>query len=328
MRAFLILYLALVASSPGDENSALVSGLQKVMGRFPGEFRGGPLEVHVSEETDCGDHLRRLISYQSEPNNRVPAYLLIPKAALIPSARPASGVLCLHPTNIELGAKVAVGLGGTANRAYAMELAKRGFVTLAPHYPTMGGYNPDLDKLGYQSGTMKAIVDNVRGIDLFESLPFVKRGSFGAIGHSLGGHNAIFSAMFEPRIKVIVSSCGFDSFTDYYSGDPKMWEGGRGWTQKRYMPRLADYAGRLDQIPFDFRDLIKGLAPRVVLINAPIGDSNFQWSSVDRIVTAARPAYQKQGAEGNLEVIHPDCSHDFPESARERAYQLLEKHLP
>jgi hypothetical protein len=155
----------------------------------------------------------------------------------------------------------------------------------------------------------------------------VKHGSYGAIGHSLGGHNAIFTAVFDPRITVVVSSCGFDSFLDYYSGDPKMWEPGKGWTQRRYMPRLAAFAGRLDEIPFDFHELIALLAPRVVFVSAPLGDTNFQWRSVDRIIAAAKPLYQKHGAENNLQVVHPDCGHDFPDSIREQAYLLLEKHL-
>ena len=67
---------------------------------------------------------------------------------------------------------------------------------------------------------MKAIWDNIRGLDLLESLRFVKRGRYGAIGHSLGGHNAIYTAVFDQRIKVVVSSCGFDSYLDYYDGDP------------------------------------------------------------------------------------------------------------
>jgi pimeloyl-ACP methyl ester carboxylesterase len=155
----------------------------------------------------------------------------------------------------------------------------------------------------------------------------VKHGSYGAIGHSLGGHNAIFTAVFDPRITVVVSSCGFDSFLDYYSGDPKMWEPGKGWTQRRYMPRLADYAGRLNEIPFDFHELIALLAPRVVFVSAPLGDTNFQWRSVDRIIAAAKPLYQKHGAENNLQVVHPDCGHDFPDAIREQAYQLFEKQL-
>ena len=35
---------------------------------------------------DCGKYLRRLISYASEPGSRVPAYLLVPKAALVEGA--------------------------------------------------------------------------------------------------------------------------------------------------------------------------------------------------------------------------------------------------
>ena len=285
------------------------------------------LDVRIEEETDCGPFVRRLISYQSAQGDRVPAYLLVPKQALANGAKLVPGVLCLHPTNIDLGAKVAVGLGGAPNRAYAMELAQRGFVTIAPHYPTMGGYTPDIEKLGYAGGTMKAIDDNIRAIDVLETLPYVKRDGYGAIGHSLGGHNAIFTAVYEPRITVIISSCGFDSFRDYYSGDPKMWEPGKGWTQQRYMPRLADYAGRLDEIPFDFYELIAALAPRVVFVNAPLGDTNFQWRSVDRVVAFAKLLYERHGATDRLEVVHPDCGHDFPDEIRERAYQLFEKHL-
>lgn len=310
-----------------QQRSSILEGMQEVMGPLPGPEKKSPLEVRVEEEVDCGDHLQRLITYQSEPSGRVPAYLLIPKSALVPSAKPHPAVLCLHPTNNEIGAKVVLGLGKLPNRAYALELTQRGFVTLAPAYPHLADYAPDLEKLGYQSGTMKAIWDNIRGIDLLESLPYVKRDGFGAIGHSLGGHNAIFTAVFEPRIRVIVSSCGFDSFLDYYSADPKVWQPGKGWTQHRYMPRLANYAGRLQEIPFDFHELIAALAPRHVFVNAPTGDTNFQWQSVDRIVAAAKPVFKLHNAEGRLKVVHPDSSHDFPQSARERAYQLLEKQL-
>ena len=95
-----------------------------------------------------------------------------------------------------------------------VELAERGYVVLAPAYPLMAGYQPDLDRLGYRSGTMKAIWDNIRGLDLLESLPMVKKAEFGAVGHSLGGHNAIYTAVFDQRIKVVVSSCGFVQVSD------------------------------------------------------------------------------------------------------------------
>jgi dienelactone hydrolase len=206
-------------------------------------------------------------------------------------------------------------------RSYARDLAERGFVVLAPAYPLMAGYQPDLKALGHASGTMKAVWDNIRGLDVLESLPFVKRGAVGAIGHSLGGHNALYTAVFEPRITVVVSSCGFDSFVDYMGGDI------RGWTSERYMPKLLEYQRRLAEVPFDFPELLGALAPRPLFINAPVGDGNFGWRSVDQCAQAALPVYRLYGAPDNLRVKHPDCGHDFPPEAREAAYQLLERVL-
>jgi dienelactone hydrolase len=257
----------------------------------------------------------------------VPAYLLIPKAALAAGARRFPAALCLHPTDDTIGNGVVVGLGGRPNRAYAAELADRGYVTLAPNYPLLANYRPDLKALGWESGTLKAVWDNIRGLDLLESLPFVDPAGFAAIGHSLGGHNAVFTAALDDRIKVVVSSCGLDSFADYYGGADRVWEPGRGWTQTRYMPRLAAYRGRLGAIPFDFPELIGCLAPRHVLILAPTRDDNFRADSVDRVAESARPVYRLLGHPDRLRVEHPEGGHDFPDEARRAAYRLIDSVL-
>jgi hypothetical protein len=90
------------------------------------------------------------------------------------------------------------------------------------------------------------------------------------------------------------------------------------------MPRLAGYRGRLDEIPFDFHELVGALAPRRVLIIAPVKDHNFQASSVDRIKAAAEPIFRLYGDASRLSVEHPDCTHDFPPEMREKAYQVLD----
>jgi hypothetical protein len=298
----------------------ILRGMQQIMGPLPGAEKRCSLDVKVEEEVDAGTYVRRLISYASEPGGRVPAYLLIPKAAL-QSKKKVPAVLALHPTDMEFGHRVVVEELRTHYRAYARDLAEHGFVVLAPAYPLMAKYQPDLKALGYQSGTMKAIWDNIRGLDYLESLPFVKRGKFGAIGHSLGGHNAIYTAVFDERIKVVVSSCGFDSFTDYMDGNIK------GWTSERYMPKLLNYKDRLAEIPFDFHELIGALAPRPVLICAPFGDTNFKWRSVDQIVASARQIYRVYGRPENLHVEHPEGGHDFPPAVREEAYRLFDEEL-
>jgi len=302
----------------------ILAGMQAVMGRLPGPERRCPLDMKVDEEVDCGRYVRRLITYSSEPGSRVPAYLLIPKAVLDGSGRQAPAVLCLHGTDNVVGHGIVVGLGTRPNRQYASELAERGYVTLAPNYPLLAKYQPDVKALGWESGTLKAVWDNMRGLDLLESLPFVKPGGFGAIGHSLGGHNAVYTAVFDARIWAVVSSCGLDSFLDYYGGDEKVWLPEKGWTQTRYMPKLAGYRGRLADIPFDFHELLGALAPRHVLIIAPLKDSNFRAESVDRIVAAAQPVYKLYKVPERLHVVHPDCEHDFPKEMREAAYELFD----
>jgi dienelactone hydrolase len=305
----------------------VVRGMESVMGKLPGKEKRGALEPKLEEEeVDCGKYVRRLITYASEPGSRVPAYLLVPKDVL-KGNRKAPAILCLHGTDNVVGHGTVVGLGKRANRNYASELAERGYVCLAPSYPQLANYQPDIKKLGWESGTLKAVWDNMRGLDYLESLPFVDGAKMGAIGHSLGGHNSVYTAVFDERLKVVVSSCGLDSYLDYYGGDEKVWQPEKGWCQTRYMPKLANYKGRLAEIPFDFHEMIGALAPRHVLIVAPKEDHNFKADSVDRIAEAARPVFKLHGHANRLRVEHPDGGHDFPPAMREAAYKLFDEVL-
>src|SRR5688572_20428727 len=100
-----------VAATPAEwepRRSAILGAMQELMGRLPGEEKRCPLDVKVEEEVDCGDHVRRLLSCQSEPEGRTPAYLLIAKEAQAKYAQSFPAVLCLHPTNTQ-GNKSIVG---------------------------------------------------------------------------------------------------------------------------------------------------------------------------------------------------------------------------
>jgi hypothetical protein len=296
--------------------ASVLKAMQEVMGPLPEEGRRCPLEVKVEQEEDLGTHVRRLITYQSEPGQRVPAYLLVPKEVVEGKGKvKAPGVLSLHPTH-KLGFKVTVGLAKYPDAEYGRELADRGYIVLATPYPLLAEYNPDLKKLGYQSGTMKAIWDNVRGLDLLASLPYVKGQRFAAIGHSLGGHNSVYTAAFDTRVKAVVTSCGLDSYRDYMNGNIK------GWTSDRYMPKLLDY--KLDDIPFDFHEIVAAIAPRSVFISAPIGDTNFRYKSVDAVAKSARDVFKLYGFENELRVEHPDTGHVFSKDMRDAAYKVID----
>src|SRR5262245_47813608 len=96
----------------------IVAAMQAVMGPLPGDEKRCPLDVKVEEEVNCGTYVRQLVTYASEPNSRVPAYLCVPKAALREGAKNVPAVLCLHGTDNVVGHGVVVGLGARPNRQY------------------------------------------------------------------------------------------------------------------------------------------------------------------------------------------------------------------
>ena len=299
--------------------AGILARMEAVMGPFPRHARG-PVAMRVVSETNRPGHVLRDIVYESEPGSWVPAYLLVPDAARRAAGREVPVALALHQTHAA-GRKVVVGLGNSPDDEYGVELAGKGWLVLAPAYPQLADYSPDIHGLGHASGTMKAIWDNVRGLDLLAAMPFADTNRVVAIGHSLGGHNALFTAAFDERIGAVAASCSFDSFRDYYDGNPEVWREGKGWCQVRYMPRLAAYAGRLGEIPFDFDDVLSAIAPRPLYINAPLRDSNFRWRSVARIVEGVRPRWAVRPEALVLE--QPDVPHRFPPGQRGRAFRLL-----
>lgn len=293
----------------------VMAHVREVMGDLPGGGRRVPLDVEVVEERDRSGFAMRKLTFASEPGDRVPAWLLIPKAG--PPAGGYPAMLCLHPT-WKTGKDEQVGIDARPNRAIGAELADNGYVVLAPDYPRFGDYEVDPYALGYVSASMKAVWNNMRGVDLLASLPEVDPRRIGAIGHSLGGHNAIFTALFDDRIRAVVSSCGFNAFTHYEGGDLS------GWSHRGYMPRIRSrYAADAARMPFDFPELIAALAPRAFFTSSPLHDFNFPVEGVYVCLEAARPVFDLLGVGDRLAAVHPDCAHDFPPEARERAYAFL-----
>ena len=293
----------------------ILANMQLVMGPLPGKERKVPLDMEVIESEKLPEVTRKKITYVSEATHRVPAYLLVPNG--LKGKAPA--MLCLHGSSGARG-RIA-GLGADYAR-YALELAQRGYVTIAPDYPLFGDNKVDLDQLGYVSGTMKGIWDHLRAVDLLQSLPQVDGARIGCIGLSLGGHNSLFVAAFDDRIKVAATSSGFDSFSDYMGGNLK------GWCQRCYMPRIVTvYDGDPKKLPFGFPEVLAAIAPRALYVHAPLQDSNFKVDSVRRCVEAARGVYRLLDAERNILAVYPPGGHGFPPDARESAYVFVDRVL-
>jgi dienelactone hydrolase len=311
---------AMPVQSPAEwqlRRDHILANMQLVMGPLPTDSGKVPLDLKIESEESLDKVVRKKITFAVEKDDRVTAYLLFPRDR----KGKAPAMLCLHQT-AALGKGEPAWAGGVKNLHYALELAERGYVTLAPDYPNFGDYKIDVYAKGYASATMKGIWNHMRAVDVLQSLPEVDGTRLGCIGHSLGGHNSLFVAAFDPRIKVVVTSCGFTSFAKYYRGNLT------GWSHKGYMPRIAsEYDRDPAKMPFDFTEILGSLAPRAVFINAPLEDANFEVGGVRDCVAAARPVYRLFKASDNLEVVYPDAEHAFPEDIRLQAYAFIDRHL-
>lgn len=307
----------------------IIDSMQSVMGRLPERSHLPPLDVKISDSFKGDNYTRLTISFTVDVNETATAYLYLPVHRNMHAKLPA--IVVLHGTG-DQGKQLVDGAGPLANRALAKELAIRGYVVIAPDYPSFGDQKAyDFESDRYESGTMKAIFNHMRCVDLLQSREEVDPERIGVIGHSLGGHNSMFLGAFDQRIKVIVSSCGWTLFSYYNVGEEvsRKYGGKLGpWAQNRYMPLFRDkYKLDCSKIPFDFNEVIASFAPRPFFSNSPLQDANFDVNGVRKGIDDASKVYRLFKAEGNLQVRHPVSGHDFPTEVRLESYQFIDKVL-
>ena len=149
----------------------------------------------------------------------------------------------------------------------------------------------------------------------------MKRGSYGAIGHSLGGHNSVYTAVFDERIKVGVVSCGFTCFRA--DPTPDRW-----YRKTALIPRLGGFEGKMNETPIDFHHLFAAMAPRALFISAAMKDSIFPGvGDVNGIRSDVGKIYQEAKTPDAFELYSFDGAHAFTPEARDRAWTFLDKHL-
>lgn len=187
----------------------------------PAPTRPAALEVSTLEITDCGSYTRHLLTYKVEENEKVTAFVCIPKNL----TNKVPGIFCHHQHNGEfnLGKSEAVGLAGNPEQAYAAELAERGYVTFAADALAFENRNwhdePFLAETyeataRISSGTTfmaKLLHDISVGIDVLQGIDEVDTDRIGFIGHSYGGKMAFWACAYDHRITSAVSHCGSTS---------------------------------------------------------------------------------------------------------------------
>jgi len=323
------------------QRAQIAQVLEVFLGRPPSARP--PLEAKVSGETRCEGYRRHTLTFQTEPGEFVPGFLLTPDQ--LRGRAPA--VICPHQTTQE-GKKEPAGLAGNPRLHIAHRLAQRGYVTFTydaacfgeRHDPATNHYGdaiPFYRRHPHWSMMGKMVWDLSRAIDYLETLPFVDGARIASIGHSHGGYTTLFAMALDERIRVGVSSCGFDTFR--YDGNPYRWS-----HATALLPRLGFYitspyigprfyAGVPDsetiQIPFDMHHVLALAAPRPLLLSTSDEDAVFPnagWSARQALARLA-PLYAMLGCEDRLASFFFRGGHGFPPEAERIAFEWLDRWL-
>jgi dienelactone hydrolase len=302
-----------------------------LLGRWP---EPAPLDARVEERTDLGDVLRERVSYAVEPGERIPAYLFVPRDVRPGERRAGIFAHHQHAGQFHLGKSEVAGLAGNPEQAYALELARRGYVVLAPDaicFEERGPHRGNLEtpsdpapgrdferfeftkRLLHGSCLQTTMVrDMQRGLDYLESRPEVDPQRLGCIGHSLGGQQTLFLAALDERVRAAVSSCGFSSMRSVLRE-------GINHNFGAYVPDWLTHG--------DVGDLLAEVAPRAFLALNGATDRIFPIDGLDASYAVARRAYAAAGCEERLDLgIYPG-GHGFTDEMRSRAYDWLDRWL-
>ena len=269
------------------------------------------LATKIERTETLADHKRILLSFQSEKNDRIQAYLLVPNNIAQASKNPA--VVVFHQTTKDT-IKEPVGLGPNQSLAIANHLVERGYIVLAPECFIMKGKGPQAQAIELAknspelTGMGKMTFDSSRCFDFLETHENVDPARIGCIGFSLGAKEVLYAMAFEPRYKTGVFN-----------------EGGIGirmsnWTDPWYLTSKMK-----PNIPaMEHHQVLSLIAPRPILImggNSADGDSSWPF------IKAVLPVYGLFGAEEKVGLINHQGKHTFPDSARETSYQWLDHWL-
>lgn len=305
----------------------ILAVLRDMIGQ-PASLSPLPPLAEIQDEQDQGTYIRRHLRIRSEAGDFIPAYFLIPKDR---PSQLAPVMIVLHQT-VAQGKDEPAGILGNPELAFGVELVQRGFLCLIPDAIGFGERIPP--QTNPYSNTMefykkhpqwsffgKMIWDIQRLVDWLETQPEIDPYRIGCIGHSHGSYGSILPAIFEPRISAVVASCGFNALRK--DTNPDRWS-----HLTPLLPRLGFYMQNVNEIPFDWQEVVACLAPRSYFNWATLDDKIFpNTQNLRGVFNELRDVYSLYGAQDNFSANLVPGDHSFPLSARDRAYHWLQQQL-
>jgi dienelactone hydrolase len=274
------------------------------------------------------DGTAMFVRYLVGEDDPIWAHLLVPDEV----EQPAAAIVAMHQT-VDSGKDEVVGLAGCPDFAYGHELACKGYVILAPDYLTAGERTYPGEE-GYESGPFydhypnwsmvgKNIEDSKAAVDVLCMLSWVDETRIGVIGHSLGGHNAIFAMALDDRISVGVSNCGMSVFSE--EEERLEWSLEEGYV---YIPSLREIFLAEEEAPFDLNEVAALIAPRPWLNISSYYDVAYgNQEYLAQVGVQLNQVYRLYGKQSAFSYLMHGSGHSFPEFARRLSYTWLDRFL-
>ncbi|WP_339901632.1 GDSL-type esterase/lipase family protein [uncultured Cyclobacterium sp.] len=256
------------------------------MGEWPKLIENPSFEVLSS--VNKADYIQKKIRFEWIPGQMTQGYLLVPYQA---NNLPAVVTVYYEP-------ETAIG-EGKEERDFALQLAKRGFVTLSigttetTENKTYALYHPHIDSATVEPLSLLAYAA-ANAWHLLASLPEVNKEKIGIMGHSYGGKWAMFaSCLFENFAAAAWSDPGI--VFDQKRPNINYWEP---WylgyhprpRRERGVPNAANPArGTYLQLLKDNRDLHELhvlMAPRPFLVSGGEEDGEHRWVPLNHSIQA------------------------------------------
>jgi dienelactone hydrolase len=252
-------------------------------------------------------------------------FVLVPDK---PIAKPRVPVMIIHHQHagkFDKGKEEPAGLMYDPEQALAVDLVRKGYITVT-HDALCFSERQEKDefytamKMLLQGRTLnyKYAWDVSRLIDYLETRVDVDTKRIGIIGHSLGGQEAIYCAVHDSRIKIVVSSCGVAKI----GGTNSVFSENIIHNKAFYLPGL--WAG---PVPLDMKEIVAMIHPRPLLMSHGVMDRLFPIEGVAEIDNWMQEMYSHYGNGEKLVTLRHAAGHLIPKQTKEIIYRFLEQHL-
>lgn len=288
----------------------------------------GDLKPRVLETTPKDGYRLEKVTFEAEPGDPIPAYVLIPDGVSATSPAPAVAAWHQHNGAWHLGKSEPAGLAGMPMHHTGVALAKQGYVVICPDSlafgerqdPTKkqtGGNYERFEFLKYVVAgkclAWKDILDMRRTIDYLVTRPEVRASAIGCYGHSMGSTHAYMVGPWEERLKCIVCNCCLPTY--------------KGIHREHMLHCFPNFVPGIFQYG-DTPDIVALIAPRALHMNFGETDGGSPIDEVRNGLKTISNAYSAIHADANFSYfIEPGTGHVLSEEMWKRTVAVFDKHL-